>query len=116
MQSQGESPSIQIIEPLVVAEELKVHSNLEAAGGLEYLKGLVEACPSSANIDYYIGRILDLSRKRYLALTMQRLMDEAYDPDTSRIGPMTDASLIAINRIRVDGWCDVDGIFKEAIP
>src|SRR5690349_16425571 len=43
----------QVVDPVVLAEELRKRSELEAAGGLEYLALLNDAVPTSANIEYH---------------------------------------------------------------
>jgi replicative DNA helicase len=43
----------QVVDPVVLSEELRKRSELDAAGGLEYLALLNDAVPTSANIEYH---------------------------------------------------------------
>ena len=41
------------VDLITVVEELRKAGQLEECGGAAYLKGLIEACPSAANVEAY---------------------------------------------------------------
>ena len=41
------------IDLITVSEQLKIRGSLDAVGGLEYLTGLVNAVPTTANAKHY---------------------------------------------------------------
>lgn len=56
------------IDIISTQEELKLAGQLENVGGLAYLSALPDAVPSAANLDYYVGMLLE---KYFLRRTMQ---------------------------------------------
>ena len=48
-----------VIDAVTLSDELKSASELEGAGGMAYLARLVDAVPTSANIEYHIRILQD---------------------------------------------------------
>ena len=53
-------------DTLSLINELDVQGKLEQAGGAAYISSLTDTVPSSANIDYYAGIVLDRATRRDL--------------------------------------------------
>ena len=55
-----------VVDVITVSEELKKTSELESAGGYDYLGALVGAVPTAANLEYHAGIIRDKALLRRL--------------------------------------------------
>ena len=105
----GLEPGLQTLDLISVAEQLHAVKEgfdaLDKAGGIGYLTELVAACPCSANIDFYIKRMIEESRARHIYYLGHQLVSLAAQPNVS---PRRLAAFIrACNRdIARDGWCD----------
>ena len=69
------------IDLVTLSEALDNANNLEAAGGLEYLGGLVESSPSTANIRAYANIIRERAILRKLISAANSISDNAFNPD-----------------------------------
>jgi len=69
------------IDLVTLAETLDNANNLEAAGGLDYLGGLVESSPSSANIRAYSNIIRERAIQRKLISAANAISEKAFNPD-----------------------------------
>ena len=74
LDSRGLRPDIQ-----TVIQELKQNGKLDEAGGAAYISSLTSIIPSSANIEYYIESVLDLSLRRSLLTVASGIGVKAYD-------------------------------------
>ncbi|BCM91414.1 replicative DNA helicase [Abditibacteriota bacterium] len=78
------------VDVVTVAEELRRAGQLEECGGGEYLTSLIEACPSSANIDYYARSVQEKSVLRQLILASEQIKGWAYQPESEDIPGLVD--------------------------
>jgi replicative DNA helicase len=62
-----------------VIQELKQEGKLDEAGGAAYVSSLTSVIPSSANIEYYLESVLDLSLRRALLRVASETGILAYD-------------------------------------
>jgi replicative DNA helicase len=60
------------IDAVILRTKLKQRKQLKAAGGVEYIKQILESVPSSANAEYYAGVV----RERYNYRNLLRAVDE----------------------------------------
>jgi replicative DNA helicase len=68
------------VDVLTVAGSLDLHGVLEKAGGLQYLGGLAQSIPSTANIQIYAGLVREKSILRKVIQVSQEMADAAYNP------------------------------------
>jgi replicative DNA helicase len=67
-----------VIDHVTLREELERRGELEAAGGVDYLAELVDAVPSTANLDFHAAIVRDKSILRRLIETATAIIGEAY--------------------------------------
>lgn len=87
---------------LSVLEELKAGGTLEAAGGLAYLQGLLEATPSAANAKRYAEQVAEDARRRDLAALGAQINAQAMAPgaDVGEIRARAEEALATIAKGR----------------
>ncbi len=69
----------QPIDLVSLREDLERENQFERIGGVEYLLGLAERVPSSANIEYYAGIVRDKALLRELIRAGGEITSNAYD-------------------------------------
>ncbi len=67
------------IDLITIQEELVRASQLESAGGITYLAGLLDGIPHLANIDHYIEIISEKALMRQLINWANKIMAECFD-------------------------------------
>lgn len=79
--------STQPVDLVTVVNELEKNGTLNLCGGVDYVSGLANAVPSTANAEYYYGIIKKHARLRALIKIAQTVADEAYalDPDDNAL-------------------------------
>ncbi len=80
------------IDIVTVAEELRRNGQLDDIGGSEYLSALIEACPSSANIDAYAKVVGEKSVLRQLLKASDEIAGWAYADGTDEVSDLVDRS------------------------
>jgi len=78
------------VDIVTLAEDLRRAGQLEACGGAEYLSSLIEACPSSANVESYARAVQEKSVLRQLLTASEQIAGWAYQPDTDEIHTLVD--------------------------
>ena len=74
LDTEGHRPDL-----LTLKGELEKTGKLNEAGGVDYIAGLTQAVPSSANVDYYAQIVQDCSLRRGLILAADIAGNSAYD-------------------------------------
>lgn len=72
---------------ITVADSLRKSATLDAAGGLSYVANLSGLAPSSANIDFYLGKIREAWEARatkHAALLLSEAIDKGAPADEAR--------------------------------
>ncbi len=69
----------EVADPLTISEELSRRGELDAAGGKEYLGFLVDAVPTSANIEYHAKIVREKALMRRLIETSTAIVSEAFE-------------------------------------
>ena len=69
----------EVIDPVTLSDELKSASELEGVGGMAYLARLVDAVPTSANIEYHCRILRDKSILRRLIESATDIIQNAYE-------------------------------------
>lgn len=67
------------IDQVSVIDRLKRMKQLDKAGGAYYITGLVEATPTSANVEHYAKIVLEKSILRKLIISATEIQSEAYE-------------------------------------
>jgi replicative DNA helicase len=75
----GLSERGEVVDPLTLAEELSRRGELEASGGKEYIAFLVDAVPTSANVEYHARIVKEKALQRRLIETCTGLVAEAFE-------------------------------------
>jgi len=78
------------VDIVTVAEDLRRAGQLEECGGADYLSSLIEACPSSANVEAYARAVQEKSVLRQLLTASEQIAGWAYQPDTDEIHTLVD--------------------------
>ncbi|HKV51770.1 MAG TPA: replicative DNA helicase [Gemmatimonadaceae bacterium] len=68
-----------VVDPLLLADELARRGDLEVAGGKEYIAFLVDAVPTSANVEYHARIVKEKALQRRLIETCTSLITQAYE-------------------------------------
>jgi replicative DNA helicase len=69
----------EVIDPVTLSDELKSAAELEGVGGMAYLARLVDAVPTSANIEYHCRILRDKSILRRLIESATDIIQNAYE-------------------------------------
>ena len=68
-----------VVDVLTLADELSLRGELEASGGKDYLAQLVDAVPTSANVEYHAKIIREKALVRRLIETSTEIITSAYE-------------------------------------
>jgi len=66
------------VDIILLRDELKRSDRLEKVGGVAYLTELMEAVPTSANVEYYIEIVRDHAVRRHLIGTSTQILNASY--------------------------------------
>ncbi|HEY7896077.1 MAG TPA: replicative DNA helicase [Gemmatimonadaceae bacterium] len=69
----------EVVDPLILADELARRGDLEMAGGKDYIAFLVDAVPTSANVEYHARIVKEKALQRRLIETCTALITQAYE-------------------------------------
>jgi replicative DNA helicase len=75
-----ESSRADVIDGLLVRDELERRGKLETAGGLDYLRSVVESVPSAASVMYYAEIIVDKMLLRETISAASEILNDAFEP------------------------------------
>jgi len=93
-----------VIDHVTLRDELLRRSELESAGGVEYLAELVDSSPTAANLEFHCRILRDKSILRRLIETSTAIITEAYE-GRSQAGDLLDTAesrIFQISRQRRD--------------
>ncbi|MDQ3243598.1 MAG: replicative DNA helicase [Gemmatimonadota bacterium] len=80
-----------VVDPLTLAEELSRTGDLQSAGGKDYIAFLVDAVPTSANIEYHAKIVKEKALRRRLIEVSTAIVTEAFESATPA-GDLVDAA------------------------
>ena len=105
------------IDTISVVDKLKKNKELESVGGAYYITGLVEAVPTTANVESYAKIVLEKALLRQLILLSHDLASKAYD-DREGVDDILDSAERAIFNITQKrlkgGFVHLDPILHES--
>ncbi|MEJ7758904.1 MAG: replicative DNA helicase [Gemmatimonadaceae bacterium] len=68
-----------VIDPLTLSEELSRNGDLQASGGKDYIGFLIDAVPTSANVEYHARIVREKALRRRLIEVSTAIVAEAFD-------------------------------------
>ena len=68
-----------VIDPVTLSNELQKRGDLDRAGGLEYLGGLIDTVPTAANIEYHARIVRDKALLRRLIEAATHIIQDVYE-------------------------------------
>jgi replicative DNA helicase len=80
----------EVIDVVTLSDELKSAGELEGAGGMVYLARLVDAVPTSANIEYHCRILRDKAVLRQLIESATDIVREAYEAPAGEVDDTLD--------------------------
>ena len=75
----------EVIDATTLSDELKSASALEGAGGMAYLARLIDAVPTSANIEYHTRIVRDKAVLRSLIESATDIIQDAYEAPAGEV-------------------------------
>ncbi|MEW5917111.1 MAG: replicative DNA helicase [Gemmatimonadota bacterium] len=78
-----------VVDPLTLSSELEMRGELEAVGGKDYITVLLDAVPTSANVEYHAKIVRERALVRRLVEAATEIVTEAYE-GKSDAGTMLD--------------------------
>src|SRR5688500_14629285 len=85
----------EVVDPLTLSEELSRRGELEGSGGKDYIGFLVDAVPTSANVEYHAKIVRDKALLRRLIEVSTSIVTEAFE------GKATASDLLDIAESRI---------------
>ena len=80
-----------VIDPLTLSEQLSRSGELQASGGKDYIAFLIDAVPTSANLEYHAKIVREKALRRRLIEVSTAIVSEAYESSASA-GELVDAA------------------------
>jgi replicative DNA helicase len=68
-----------VIDPVTLREEMQRRGDLDRAGGMEYVAGLIDVVPTAANLDYHTRIVRDKAVLRRLVEAATEIIQDVYD-------------------------------------
>ena len=107
-----------VIDPLTLTEELSRASELEAAGGREYIAYLVDVVPTAANVEYHSKIVREKALRRRLIEVSTSIVSEAFDSalPAAELLDAAEHSIFEVNQSRgTEGFTRVKELMYEAM-
>src|SRR5438045_5496682 len=80
-----------VIDPVTLRDELLRRGDLDRAGGMEYLGGLIDVVPTAANVEYHAKIVRDKAVLRRLIEAATAIIQDAYEGRTSSVEVLDNA-------------------------
>ncbi|MEO7101824.1 MAG: replicative DNA helicase [Gemmatimonadaceae bacterium] len=108
----------EVIDPLTLTEELSRTSELEAAGGREYIGYLVDVVPTAANVEYHAKIVREKALRRRLIEVSTSIVSEAFDSalPAAELLDAAEHRIFEVNQSRgTEGFTRVKELMYEAM-
>src|SRR5882757_1403811 len=80
-----------VIDPVTLRDELARRGDLDRAGGMEYLGGLIDVVPTAANVEYHAKIVRDKAVLRRLIEAATAIIQDAYEGRSTSIEVLDNA-------------------------
>src|SRR6266566_3902655 len=80
-----------VIDPVTLRDELLRRGDLDRAGGMEYLGGLIDVVPTAANVEYHAKIVRDKAVLRRLIEAATAIIQDAYEGRATSIEVLDNA-------------------------
>lgn len=93
------------VDLILLRDELKRREKLEKVGGVAYLQELMEAVPTSANVEYYIEIVHDKAVRRHLIQASTRIQKESHRDahDVDELLDEAESTVLAVRHMKDNG-------------
>jgi replicative DNA helicase len=91
-----------VVDPLTLSEELSRTGDLDSSGGRDYISFLVDAVPTSANVEYHAKIVREKALRRRLIEVSTAIVSEAFE-SAAPAGELLDAAehkIFEVNQTR----------------
>lgn len=91
-----------VVDPLTLSNELEQRGDLAAAGGKEFIGGLLDEVPTAANIEHHCRIVRDKALRRRLIETATSLVREGHESpaDVSELLDLAEHKILELNDSR----------------
>ncbi len=91
-----------VVDPLTLSNELEQRGDLTAAGGKEYIGGLLDEIPTAANIEHHCRIVRDKALRRRLIETATALVREGHESpaDVAELLDLAEHKILELNDSR----------------
>lgn len=107
-----------VVDPLTLIDELQRTSELEGAGGREYLAYLVDVVPTAANVEYHAKIVKEKALRRRLIEVSTGIITDAFDSARSSAELMDEAEhrIFEVSQARgAEGFTRIKELMYDAM-
>ncbi len=107
-----------VVDPLTLANELEQRGDLTAAGGKEYIGGLLDEVPTAANVEHHCKIVREKALRRRLIETATALVREGHESpaDASELLDLAEHRILELNDTRgSEGFVKIKSLLWSAM-
>ncbi|MEX2180997.1 MAG: replicative DNA helicase [Gemmatimonadaceae bacterium] len=107
-----------VVDPLTLSNELEQRGDLVAAGGKEYIGGLLDEVPTAANVEHHCRIVRDKALRRRLIETATALVREGHESpvDVAELLDLAESKILELNDSRGnDGFVKIKSLLWSAM-
>jgi len=107
-----------VIDPLTLSNELDQRGDLTAAGGKEYIGGLLDEIPTAANVEHHCRIVRDKALRRRLIETATSLVREGHESpaDVAELLDLAEHKILELNDSRgQEGFIRIKSLLWSAM-
>ncbi len=107
-----------VVDPLTLSNELEQRGDLPAAGGKEYLGGLLDEIPTAANVEHHCRIVRDKALRRRLIETATSLVREGHESpaDIAELLDLAEHKILELNDQRgSEGFIRIKSLLWSAM-
>jgi replicative DNA helicase len=107
-----------VVDPLTLSNELDQRGDLTAAGGKEYIGGLLDEIPTAANVEHHCRIVRDKALRRRLIETATSLVREGHESpaDVAELLDLAEHKILELNDSRgQEGFIRIKSLLWSAM-
>jgi len=107
-----------VVDPLTLANELEQRGDLTAAGGKEYIGGLLDEVPTAANVEHHCRIVREKALRRRLIETATALVREGHESpaDAAELLDLAEHKILELNDSRgSEGFVKIKSLLWSAM-